>query len=608
MKQRNFNYTEIDFTVNSNTQKRYYNKSLSLSNNINKLIYQQNILNTLIFEVNNAKSLQEFLSILCKEVLHNFNAERVAIYELFQGRIPKNFTKLAEEKNNDSVLPLNNDKNTKLTINYLIKNFLNNNKPIILSDLCNKNLPLYIYKVYKHTDIKSIIHIPIRINNRILCLSTYLYTSNKVWRKSETDFLTSISNIALMAINTFNTKENLESLKRKDILRQTLFNKINQCNTLTQKIDEFSQTISNEFNANNITVIKFDTIYNTFSKLNVNNNLEQSVNNNLIEIILNNIKTNEKIFYSNNVQQSVLNLAFKSAFNKSNINSFIFYKIYSEKNINYILLITSPQNLNISEENIYFLKESSNYLSIAIKEFLLSGKTEFISNISHEIKNPLSVISGYTDILAEELNDSNNYKKEILSIKNNINKITNIIENFLSLSKIEENEAQCSIKFSDNNLLEIINSATAPYLCSLTNKKIKLAVNCDKHHTIYCNSTLMEQVITNLIQNSIKHSKNLSCIQIDTIHNNDNSIINIVDNGSGLDSKDLSNIFKRFYQCNNTEGVGLGLSIVQTILKLHKASIKVSSQKGKGIMFSIILPRHGTTSYILDDEPPDDFL
>lgn len=217
-------------------------------------------------------------------------------------------------------------------------------------------------------------------------------------------------------------------------------------------------------------------------------------------------------------------------------------------------------------------------------------KKDFISNVSHEFKTPLSIIDGYIDLLEDE-NISPEERKEYLNtIREETGRLTNLSTNTLRLSKLEnQEEPKNKQEFS---LDEQIRKCILLLENSWNNKNIKMNVKLAKV-SIYNEPELLEQVWINLLNNSIKFSNENSTISVNLLVKNKVATVIIEDEGIGIEKEKLERIFEKFYQADKShskEGNGLGLAIVQRIIRLCDGTIKVESELGKGTKFWVELP------------------
>ncbi|MGC9089751.1 MAG: ATP-binding protein [Caldisericia bacterium] len=217
-------------------------------------------------------------------------------------------------------------------------------------------------------------------------------------------------------------------------------------------------------------------------------------------------------------------------------------------------------------------------------------KRDFVRDASHELKTPLTAIKGFVETLEEEIGKN----KYIEIIKRNIERMINIINDLLTLSKIEDKDIKLEI--SEFDFLEMINNVIKIFSGKIKEKNLKVKIEIDNYDTkMKGDFYKLEQVFINLIDNAIKYTEEGE-IKINYFVKNSSVIIEIIDTGIGIPEEHIDRIFERFYVVNKSRsrklgGTGLGLSIVKHIVLLHGGKIEVESEVGKGSKFTITLPQ-----------------
>ncbi|MBE6802713.1 MAG: HAMP domain-containing histidine kinase [Ruminococcaceae bacterium] len=215
-------------------------------------------------------------------------------------------------------------------------------------------------------------------------------------------------------------------------------------------------------------------------------------------------------------------------------------------------------------------------------------KDNFVADVSHEIKTPLSVIQGYADLLQTNGISDEQRGEYIKRISEQINKLTNLVTNILKLNKIESKEIVCKEKFSlDEQMRFCILS-----LEDLINEKdIEIEVNLDEVE-INSDPVLLELVWNNLLSNAVKFTDRGGMICVSLSNQGNVVIATVRDTGCGMSEETCKHIFDKFYQgdtSHSQEGNGLGLALVDRVVTLLDGEILVSSQPNKGSEFKIIL-------------------
>ncbi|MCB2307168.1 CHASE3 domain-containing protein [Clostridium estertheticum] len=264
--------------------------------------------------------------------------------------------------------------------------------------------------------------------------------------------------------------------------------------------------------------------------------------------------------------------------------------------------------------NIIFINYISNFMYEEVKKKnevnkelnkLLVSHEEFIANISHELKTPLNVIFSAVQLFQIYCdNGSLDERRETIvkyldSMKLNSYRLSKLINNIVDSSKIQA--GFFNLNLSNNNIVEVVEEI----VMSVTNitdvKGIRIIFDTDTEEKIVaCDTEMIQRILLNLISNAIKFSNEGDEILVE-FKDEDNSFqISVKDNGIGIEEKNLSMIFDRFKQVDkslsrNSEGTGIGLSLVKSIVELHGGTIYAESKFGKGSKFTVELPARKVT-------------
>ena len=247
-----------------------------------------------------------------------------------------------------------------------------------------------------------------------------------------------------------------------------------------------------------------------------------------------------------------------------------------------------------SEDELSILKNELYKITIMLKEDAENSKKDklklkdSLSDISHQLKTPLTSINIMLDnILDNPDMDSNTKEKFIQNIKREITNISSLVGEILKLSKFDASV----IKFEEQQVFinDLVKSAISNVEMMAELKNINIEVNNQDNIKLVCDAKWQIEAITNILKNCIEHSKDDSTITIDIDSNKIYKQITIKDNGEGIDEKDLPHIFERFYKGKNAskDSVGIGLALAKTIIEKDNGSIKVDSKKGKQTIFTI---------------------
>ncbi len=229
-------------------------------------------------------------------------------------------------------------------------------------------------------------------------------------------------------------------------------------------------------------------------------------------------------------------------------------------------------------------------------------RKNFIANASHELRTPLTVIAGYLEIMQADISLPENLKKAVQSAAEQSFRMQRIIEDLLTLSRLENSELDIE-KISTINMDKLIKSiCESEKLIDKGSHTLKLEI--DDKLSLKGIESEIASVCTNLIHNAIRHTPRNTEISIrwyksrsqNHLQNNEeNAIFSVADKGDGIPDEHLSHLTERFYRVDkgrsqNTGGTGLGLAIVQHIIKRHGGQLDIQSEMGNGSIFSVIFP------------------
>ena len=222
-------------------------------------------------------------------------------------------------------------------------------------------------------------------------------------------------------------------------------------------------------------------------------------------------------------------------------------------------------------------------------------RSEFVANVSHEIKTPLTAIKASVETLLEAETGKDEEEQLLKIIGRHTERLTSIVDDILSLSKLEDEKQKDTGKFGETLVENVIEAALADCREKAELKQVSFTVNSNKSIVGIMNSSLIEQALVNLIDNAIKYSEPQSSVEIESFRENGNILISVKDHGCGISEKHLPRVFERFYRVDKARsrklgGTGLGLSIVKHIANVHGGKVEVESAVGKGSKFTIILP------------------
>jgi two-component system phosphate regulon sensor histidine kinase PhoR len=223
-------------------------------------------------------------------------------------------------------------------------------------------------------------------------------------------------------------------------------------------------------------------------------------------------------------------------------------------------------------------------------------RRDFVANVSHELKTPITSIKGFVETLRDgAVNDPEDRMRFLDIIARHSDRLNAIIDDLLSLSRIEQEAEREQIALEEGRIRDALDAAVLVCASKADEKGIRVDLACDQDLRAKINLPLLEQAIVNLIDNAIKYSGSGSNIRIEAAGTAAETVIRVRDWGCGIPQDHLQRIFERFYRVDKARsrklgGTGLGLAIVKHIVHAHGGRILVESSPGKGSTFSICLP------------------
>ena len=222
------------------------------------------------------------------------------------------------------------------------------------------------------------------------------------------------------------------------------------------------------------------------------------------------------------------------------------------------------------------------------------SRQEFVSNVSHELKTPLSSIKVLSESLILQENVPEEVYKEFLQdISSEIDRMTNIVNDLLALVKNDPNQSKLKITEIDiNKMLRDIIKRLSPLA---KEKGIELDFDAAKDVKIKGDEVKLSLAISNLIDNGIKYTPEGGSVSVKVDSDSKSCFISVKDTGVGISKEEQSRVFERFYRVDKTRdretgGTGLGLAITHSVIMLHNGSIKIESEENEGATFNVKLP------------------
>jgi signal transduction histidine kinase len=436
----------------------------------------------------------------------------------------------------------------------------------------------------------------------ILGIVFYFWIKELYIEQTKIDLLNNID-ILLLQIKTFeDLDKKVKKIKKLTNIRVTI---VDDNGIVIAESDKDKSTMDNHANRNEIIESKYQEYGDT---IRYSNTLQKE-----LLYVSKRYTINSKKYYIRMARDiEFINQKFYSIILKVSVVFFIFISIsflialkISEKlrdETNYILeflkcLMKQKKASKINSEYSYEFNKITKHLT-ALSEDLakkdkqkskytaklkLSNrqKDEIISAISHEFKNPIAVISGYSQTLLEDKDINSNIRDKFLEkISSNGNKMTKMIDRLRLITKLEDGKQEN--KFKEVNLKVLVQNQIDDLQDSYSNAQIEL--DCDD---IYkeVDETLFSIAVINLIENAIKYSQDTVNITIT------DKKLSVIDTGIGINKKDIEKVTQKFYRISKNEwnnSLGIGLSLVTNIVKNHNFKLEIESTENEGSTFSIV--------------------
>lgn len=224
-------------------------------------------------------------------------------------------------------------------------------------------------------------------------------------------------------------------------------------------------------------------------------------------------------------------------------------------------------------------------------------RNDFIANVSHELRTPISMMQGYSEAIVDDIAGTDEEKKEMASvIYDESLRMGRLVNELLDLARMEAGHIQLTMEETDVN--SFLQRITRKFQGLAKEKEINLEHDLQsKNLSIQFDPDRIEQVMTNLIDNAIRHTPHYGEVKVIERSDERGLLIEVKDSGSGIPEEDLPFVFERFYKADKARtrgrsGTGLGLAIAKNIIEAHKGHITVQSKTGHGTTFSIFIPRN----------------
>lgn len=243
------------------------------------------------------------------------------------------------------------------------------------------------------------------------------------------------------------------------------------------------------------------------------------------------------------------------------------------------------------------------YLDVMIMDFnkmveelgsIETLKTDFVSNVSHEMKTPIAIIKNYAQLLQTGKATEEQREEYAKGIEDAASRLSSLISNILKLNKLEHQRMTPEVEVYD--VCRQLCESVFLFEEAMEEKEIELEADIEDAAMIKADASLMELVWNNLLSNAVKFTERGGSITIRQTSDENRVRVSVSDTGCGIAKENINHIFDQFYQgdtSHSTEGNGLGLALVKRVLELMDGEIQITSEEGKGSTFLVILPGAG---------------
>ncbi len=348
----------------------------------------------------------------------------------------------------------------------------------------------------------------------------------------------------------------------------------------------------------------------TLDSLSEQRNEQQAVLSSMDEGVVA-IDRHERVIHMNRVAGAILGIdprktkgtIVQQVVRQANLQNFVWETLKSHKKISRDLILSgNPEKQILATGRMLNNADGKSIGALVVLRdvtqlrHLETVRADFVANVSHELKTPITSIKGFVEtLLSSDWNHEPEARRFLEIIRQQSDRLGAIIDDLLTLSRLEQKEG---VILKEPCPLESIFSHAAN-LCQIQalEKEIAIESTCPEGLEFSINAPLLEQALVNLLMNAIKYSDPGKTVRLSAAAHVEQVCIVVEDEGFGIERQHLDRLFERFYRVDTARsrklgGTGLGLSIVKHIVQAHGGAIAVESQPGKGSTFTITLPRY----------------
>lgn len=224
-------------------------------------------------------------------------------------------------------------------------------------------------------------------------------------------------------------------------------------------------------------------------------------------------------------------------------------------------------------------------------------RQDFVANVSHELKTPITSIKGFVETLKDGAKDDREDLDRFLGIlSKQSQRLEAIVDDLLTLSRLESEPASELLNLHTEDLRDLLTSVREFCLAQADEKSIAITIQCDSRIEMVVDRALLTQAIINLVDNAIKYSAPGTGVRMQGLDHGTRVRVEVADEGPGISTEHIPRLFERFYRVDKARsrslgGTGLGLAIVKHVAGLHNGSVSVESEPGKGSVFRLDIPK-----------------
>jgi two-component system, OmpR family, phosphate regulon sensor histidine kinase PhoR len=323
------------------------------------------------------------------------------------------------------------------------------------------------------------------------------------------------------------------------------------------------------------------------------------------------IDNNEKIISVNQAAERLFGIDLRTvkgrnlqeAVRNTELHRFILKTLSSTESLEGEIMFIGDPEKHLQAHGAALLDEQDKKIGVLIVfndvtrlKTLENVRRDFVANVSHELKTPITSIKGFLETLKEgAVNDPENAERFLDIIIKHTDRLNSIIDDLLTLSRIERDTEKGEIALEPGHVETVIASVAKSCELKAKLKEIDLRYETDDNMTALINPVLLEQALVNLVDNAIKYSDRGKTVRIEARKVGPEAVIRVIDQGCGIPKEHLTRIFERFYRVDKARsrkvgGTGLGLSIVKHIANAHHGRIMVESSPSSGSVFTLYVP------------------